>query len=74
MKYFDNEKMEAQRFDHSMARYETAATKHLDLAGGLNFGQGVIFAVGMTIVMLLCARRSVHGTQTIGDFVLVNAC
>ena len=51
VKYFSNEEMEAERFDRSMARYETAATKTWTSLGWLNFGQGVIFGVGMTIVM-----------------------
>ncbi|EBW1603960.1 ABC transporter ATP-binding protein/permease, partial [Salmonella enterica subsp. enterica serovar Kottbus] len=40
VKYFGNEKMEAERFDRSMARYEKAATKTWTSLGWLNFGQG----------------------------------
>src|SRR5690606_30520490 len=43
VKYFNNEAMEARRFDRSMARYEEAATKTWTSLGWLNFGQGVIF-------------------------------
>ena len=60
VKYFNNEAMEAERFDHSMARYEKAATKTWTSLGWLNFGQGVIFGIGMTMVMVLSARE-VHG-------------
>ena len=56
-----------------MARYETAATKTWTSLGWLNFGQGVIFGVGMTVVMWLSAREVMAGTQTVGDFVFVNA-
>ena len=49
VKYFNNERMEAERFDRSMARYEAAATKTWTSLGWLNFGQGVIFGVGMTV-------------------------
>jgi ATP-binding cassette subfamily B protein len=73
VKYFNNEKMEAQRFDRSMARYEAAATKTWTSLGWLNFGQGVIFGVGMTIVMWLSAREVIAGTHSVGDFVFVNA-
>jgi ATP-binding cassette, subfamily B, heavy metal transporter len=73
VKYFNNEKMEAERFDRSMARYEAAATKTWTSLGWLNFGQGVIFGLGMTAVMWLSAREVVAGTQTVGDFVFVNA-
>ena len=73
VKYFNNEAMEAERYDRSMARYEKAATKTWVSLGWLNFGQGVIFGGGMTVVMVLSAREVMAGTQTIGDFVFVNA-
>ena len=73
VKYFGNEKMEAARFDRSMARYEDAATRTWTSLGWLNFGQGVIFGVGMAAVMALSAWEVTRGTHTIGDFVFVNA-
>ena len=73
VKYFGNERMEADRFDRSMARYETAATKTWTSLGWLNFGQGVIFAAGMAVMMVLSALEVQAGKQTIGDFVLINA-
>ncbi len=73
VKYFGNEMMEARRFDRSMARYEAAATKTWTSLGWLNFGQGVIFSIGMAVCMGLSAHAVVQGTQTIGDFVFINA-
>ncbi len=73
VKYFGNEKMEAARYDRSMARYEDAATRTWTSLGWLNFGQGVIFGVGMAAVMALSAWEVTRGTHTIGDFVFVNA-
>src|SRR5262249_12425591 len=73
VKYFSNEKMEAERFDRSMRRYEVAATKTWTSLGWLNFGQGVIFGLGMPAIMVLSAPEVIAGTQTIGDFVFVNA-
>jgi len=73
VKYFSNEKMEATRFDRSMERYEDAATKTWTSLGWLNFGQGVIFGIGMAAVMALSAWEVMRGTHTIGDFVFVNA-
>ncbi len=73
VKYFGNEEMEAERFDSSMARYEAAATKTWTSLGWLNFGQTVIFAVGMLVVMAMSAMAVQAGEQTIGDFVMVNA-
>jgi len=73
VKYFNAERTEAQRFDRSMARYEIAATRTWTSLGWLNFGQGVIFGAGMLAVMVLSAREVAAGTQTIGDFVFINA-
>lgn len=73
VKYFNNERMEAERFDRSMARYEIAATKTWTSLGWLNFGQGLIFGVGMTVMMVMSAREVQAGTQTVGDFVFINA-
>ncbi|NKB83000.1 ABC transporter ATP-binding protein/permease [Ochrobactrum grignonense] len=73
VKYFGNESMEAKRFDASMARYEKAATQTWTSLGWLNFGQAVIFGVGMAIVMVMSAREVQAGTQSLGDFVFINA-
>ena len=73
VKYFNNEQMEAERFDRSMEGYENAATRVWTSLGWLNFGQGVIFGVGMAAVMCLSAWEVSRGTQTIGDFVFINA-
>lgn len=72
VKYFNNERMEAERFDRSMARYEVAATKGWTSLGWLNFGQGMIFGIGMTVAMVMSAREVMAGTQTVGDFVFIN--
>ncbi len=73
VKYFGNENMEAKRFDASMARYEKAATQTWTSLGWLNFGQAVIFGVGMAVVMVMSALEVRAGTQSIGDFVFINA-
>jgi len=73
VKYFGNERLETERFDQSMARYERAATRTWTSLAWLNFGQTVIFSIGMVICMALSARAVMAGTQTIGDFVLINA-
>lgn len=39
----------------------------------LNFGQGAIIAVGVTLIMVYAAQGVVEGTLTLGDLVLVNA-
>ncbi len=73
VKYFGNEKMEADRFDRSMSKYEAAAIKAYESLGFLNSGQIIIFTTGLTICMLMAANGVVNGTLTVGDFVMVNA-
>lgn len=73
VKYFGNEDLEAKRFDASMAGYEKAAVKTWISLGWLNFGQAVIFGIGMSAMMLMSAHEVHKGTQTIGDFVFINA-
>jgi ABC-type transport system involved in Fe-S cluster assembly fused permease/ATPase subunit len=73
VKYFGNEKIEAERFDRSMAGYESAATKVWTSLAWLNLGQTVILGIGMATCMVLSARAVMAGEQTIGDFVLINA-
>ncbi|WP_158871721.1 ABCB family ABC transporter ATP-binding protein/permease [Antarcticirhabdus aurantiaca] len=73
VKYFGTEEIEARRFDASMARYEKAATETWTSLGWLNFGQGLIYGVGTAIVMVMSALEVRAGTQTLGDFVFINA-
>ena len=72
VKYFGNEQMEAERYDSSMERYQTAATKTWTSLAWLNLGQTAIFTAGMTTVMAMTAAAVFNGDKTIGDFVLIN--
>ena len=72
VKYFGNEEYEAARYDESLQRYERAAVRTRTTLSFLNMGQGLIIAIGVTILMVMAARGVVGGTLTIGDFVLVN--
>ena len=55
-----------------MAKYERAATRTWTSLGWLNFGQTVIFSIGMLACMIMSALAVQRGEQTIGDFVLIN--
>jgi ABC-type transport system involved in Fe-S cluster assembly fused permease/ATPase subunit len=73
VKYFSAETREAQRYDRSMARYEDASVKAYTSLAVLNAGQAVIFTAGLAATMVLCASGIEHGTNTVGDFVMINA-
>jgi ATP-binding cassette, subfamily B, heavy metal transporter len=73
VKYFGAEEREASRYDRSMERYEQASVKTYTSLAVLNTGQAVIFTVGLTATMLMCALGVRSGRNTVGDFVMVNA-
>ncbi|MBL4647052.1 MAG: ABC transporter ATP-binding protein/permease, partial [Rhizobiales bacterium] len=73
VKYFGNESLETERFDESMAGYESAAVKTATSLSWLNFGQTLIFSAGLVTCMAMSAQAVMDGTQTLGDFVLINA-
>jgi ATP-binding cassette subfamily B protein len=73
VKYFGNERLELDRFDSTLAEWEGSAVKSQTSMSLLNFGQGVIIAVGVTLIMFFASRGVVIGRMSIGDLVLVNA-
>ncbi|WP_157223543.1 ABCB family ABC transporter ATP-binding protein/permease [Rhodovulum sp. PH10] len=73
VKYFSAERREAARYDRSMERYEDASVKTYTSLAVLNAGQAAIFTVGLTVAMAMCAVGVRRGTQSIGDFVMINA-
>jgi ATP-binding cassette subfamily B protein len=73
VKYFVAEKREAQRYDRTMARYEDASVKAYTSLAVLNAGQAAVFTLGLTAAMVLCVLGIRAGTNTVGDFVMINA-
>src|ERR1700742_3544963 len=73
VKYFGAEEREASRYDRSMQRYEQASVKAYTSLAVLNAGQAAIFSVGLGATMVMCAFGIKNGTNTVGDFVLINA-
>jgi ABC-type transport system involved in Fe-S cluster assembly fused permease/ATPase subunit len=73
VKYFVAEQREAERYDRTMARYEGASVKSYVSLAVLNAGQAVIFTIGLAVAMAMCAYGVRQGTNTVGDFVMINA-
>jgi ATP-binding cassette subfamily B protein len=73
VKYFTNEQYELKQYDDTLAEWETAAVKSQTSMSMLNFGQGMVIAVGVTFMMVYASQGVVAGTMTIGDLVLVHA-
>jgi ABC-type transport system involved in Fe-S cluster assembly fused permease/ATPase subunit len=73
VKYFSADAREAQRYDRSVARYEVASVKAYVSLTVLNAGQAIVFTIGLTAAMVLCVYGIQQGTNTVGDFVMINA-
>ncbi len=73
VKYFTNEEYELKQYDDTLDKWEGAAVKSQTSMSLLNFGQGAVIAVGVTLMMIFAAQGVVDGVMTLGDLVLVNA-
>ncbi|KAJ7310544.1 hypothetical protein JRQ81_007472 [Phrynocephalus forsythii] len=72
VKYFNNEKYEAERYDGFLKVYENSSLKTTTTLALLNFGQNAIFSVGLTAAMVLASQGILAGNMTVGDLVMVN--
>ena len=73
VKYFGNERWEADRYDDSMAAWEKATSQNRMSLSALNTGQALIVAGSITAMMWLAASQVTLGEMTVGGFVAVNA-
>jgi len=73
VKYFCNEEFEAKRYDDNLADWESSAIKNQTSLGALNFGQGGIIAIGITLLLAMASQGVATGDLTLGDLVMVNA-
>ena len=73
VKYFGTERLEVDRFDSKLKEWEYWAVRSQTSMSMLNFAQGSIIALGVTVVMFYAAAGVVEGGMSIGDLVLVNA-
>ena len=53
VKYFNNEQMEITRYDERLESWSAAGLKTQVSLSALNFGQGAIVTIGVTIIMIL---------------------
>jgi ATP-binding cassette, subfamily B, heavy metal transporter len=73
VKYFGNERFEAQRYDQSLQRWEKAAVRSQTSLSLLNLGQSLFIAAGASLVMWRAIDGVITGRMTVGDLVMVNA-
>eukprot|EP01080_Neovahlkampfia_damariscottae_P001624 gene1624-12749_t len=72
VKFFGNEKHEANKYNTFLKEYENESIKVQSSLSFLNFGQQFIFTSALTIMMIMTAKGVMTGNFTIGDLVLVN--
>ncbi|XP_066253911.1 iron-sulfur clusters transporter ABCB7, mitochondrial-like [Euwallacea similis] len=72
VKYFNNEKYEADVYDMSLKKYQDASLKTSTSLALLNFGQNAIFSAALSGIMVLAANEILKGNLTVGDLVMVN--
>ena len=73
VKYFGNERFEAERYDENLRRYERAAVTSESSLGLLNSVQALVIALAVSLLMWRAAEGIVAGALTLGDLVMVNA-
>lgn len=72
VKYFNNEKFEAARYDKALQAYENASIRVTTSLAFLNSGQNMIFSSALAGMMYLAANGVASGALTVGDLVMVN--
>jgi ATP-binding cassette subfamily B protein len=56
-----------------MSRWEDVATKSFTSMTALNFVQGAIIAVGVTVVLILAAQGVADKNLSLGDMIMIQA-
>ncbi|PAU89192.1 metal ABC transporter permease [Pseudomonas sp. WN033] len=73
VKYFGNERFEAQEYDRHLAGWEAARMKNRLSLAALNSGQALIIAGSVTLMMVLAANQVAAGSMSLGELVMINA-
>jgi len=73
VKYFNREDFEVNRYDNTMARWEDVATKSFTSMTALNFVQGAVIAVGVTVILITAAQGVVDQNLSLGDMIMIQA-
>jgi ATP-binding cassette subfamily B protein len=73
VKYFNNERYEAQLYDVDLEDWEQARLKNRLSLAALNSGQALIIGLAMIVIMAMAVREVASGTITLGDFTMINA-
>lgn len=73
VKYFNNERFEAEQYDADLDLWEQARLKNRLSMAVLNTGQAFIIGVSLIVIMAMAVREVANGQMTLGGFTMVNA-
>lgn len=73
VKYFGNERFEAERYDHDLEAWENARLKNRLSLAMLNSGQALIIGLTITVIMFMAMGQVGRGEITLGDLTMINA-
>ncbi|MEG0920921.1 MAG: ABC transporter ATP-binding protein/permease [Comamonas sp.] len=73
VKYFNNERFEAARYDEDLEKLRRARLKSQSSLSLLNSGQQLIIAVALVAMLWRATQGVVDGKLTLGDLVMINA-
>ena len=72
VKYFGNESLELKRYDDTLHEWEQWGVRNQTSMSLLNFGQGAIIAIGVTLIMWYATNGVLTQEMQISDLVLVS--
>ncbi|MDX1344437.1 MAG: ABC transporter ATP-binding protein/permease [Sedimenticolaceae bacterium] len=72
VKYFGNESLELKRYDDTLDEWEQWGVRNQTSMSLLNFGQGAIIAIGVTLIMWYATNGVLTQEMQISDLVLVS--
>ena len=61
VKYFNNEKHEADRYNEVLIKFEKSSLQTTTSLASLNFGQNLIFSAALSAVMVMASQGILHG-------------
>jgi ATP-binding cassette subfamily B protein len=73
VKYFNNERYEAELYDQDLEDWEKARLKNRLSLATLNAGQALIIGVALIVIMAMAVGEVASGEITLGDFTMINA-
>lgn len=72
VKYFGNEKYEAERYNDALLGYMEAAVKSQNTLGVLNGGQLIVRVICQVMILVLAVQDYAAGNLTTGEVVMLN--